>query len=84
MLAATKKAEKKLQALKIDLVYQGRYNIMRKSVHKLGSFATVLAATKKAEKKPQVLKIDLVDKRKVQHIKSICPQTGKFHHSASS
>ena len=59
MLAATVAARKKPQALKIDLFYQGRFNIMRKSVHKLGSFTTALEATVKAGKKPQALKIDL-------------------------
>ena len=54
------KAGKKPQALKIDLFYQGRFNIMRKSVHKLGSFTTALEATVKAGKMPLALKINRI------------------------
>ena len=60
MLAATVKAGKKPEALKIYIVDQGRYIIMRKAVREFGSFTTVLEATVKEGKKPPALKIDLL------------------------
>ena len=48
------------KAKKKECIDQGDYNIMRKSVHKLGSFTTVLAAAVKVVKKPQALIVHLL------------------------
>ena len=51
---------------------------MCKSVHKLGSFTTVLAATKKAEKKPQVLKIEFADHGRYNIMRKSVHKLGSF------
>ena len=72
MQAAIGEAGRKPRALKIDLFDQGGYNIMLKSVNKLGSFTTVLAAILMEDKKLQALKVDLVDQGGY-NIVHICP-----------